>query len=115
PIPSSAETAVRPRPAEEGSAGYPAPLRSTEEEAEFEQALIAPAAATSIKETALLEFLESPVVLNIQPDGSSTDASENASVVAWRCGTVLSILTLGLLASHHWPLVQPAVTARRRV
>src|SRR5438132_5876517 len=68
----------------------------------FERPWIGPAAARSIKEAALLEFLESPVILNIQADerASRIGGPENASVLAWPSGMVISILTLGWLASH---------------
>ena len=97
---TDAETTVGPK-SEEESSRYPSSWQLAEDDAESEQALLGPAAPRSIEEPALGEFVESPVVLNIQADGTESDGSEDVSGVAWPCGTVLSIWTLGLLAAHH--------------
>jgi hypothetical protein len=104
PTGSAAETAVQHRTETDELPRHPASLRSAEEKAEFERSWIGPAAPRSIKETALLEFLEAPSVLIIQADEreSRIDESDNASVLAWPSGMVISILTLGWLAFHHW-------------
>src|SRR5438132_8866451 len=57
PVHSAVETAVRQRPELSQSPRDTASLPSSDEQVEFELPLIDPAAARSIRETALLEFL----------------------------------------------------------
>jgi hypothetical protein len=98
---SATETAVQRLEVNESSS-YPALLRPVEEEVEFGHLFISLDTAWSVKETALLQLLESPVLPILQPDEgeSRINDAENTSLIGWRFGTVISILALGLLASH---------------
>src|SRR5260370_686723 len=89
PTGSAAETAVQHRPETDELPRHPASLRSAEEKAEFERPWVGPAAN-------MLEFLESPVILNIQADEreSRINDSDNASLLACPSGMGISSLTL---------------------